>query len=282
MYLATALGDYAAAERHARLMAVGSPDDAIRRADGYRSLADVALLRGKVEASTRHRRMAMRPEEEGGYLAHYLLSGLALAAGDIWVRKTSPSTWSPAALLARHPLDSIPPLDRPYLELAGLYSRMGQPDRARALAKEFARHGLAAGRFGEVARHHMLGAAALADGRYGEAVQGLRQAAEGEQCPICALPELAMAYDLGGAGDSALAVYERYLATPWIGRLEVDALHLPWICERLGELYEARQEPQRAATMYRRMAGLWRDADPELRPRVAAVERRLAALAVER
>jgi hypothetical protein len=54
------------------------------------------------------------------------------------------------------------------------------------------------------------------------------------------------------------------------------------VYERLGELYEARHEPERAATMYRRMIALWREADPELRPRVAAVERRLAALTVER
>ena len=162
VYLAVALGDYAAAARHARLMAEGSPDDAIRRADGYRTLADIALLQGKVEASTRYRRIAMRAEEEGGFLAHYLLDGLALAAGDVWVRKTSPSVSAPAALLARYPLDSIPPLDRPYVELAGVYSGMGHPERAVALARDFARNGLAAGRFGEAARHHMLGAAALA------------------------------------------------------------------------------------------------------------------------
>jgi hypothetical protein len=30
------------------------------------------------------------------------------------------------------------------------------------------------------------------------------------------------------------------------------------------------------------MIALWREADPELRPRVAAAERRLAALTVER
>ena len=49
IYLAVALGDYAGAARHARLMVDGSPDDAIRRADGYRTLADVALLQGKVD-----------------------------------------------------------------------------------------------------------------------------------------------------------------------------------------------------------------------------------------
>ncbi|MBA3498654.1 MAG: hypothetical protein H0T86_16270 [Gemmatimonadales bacterium] len=200
----------------------------------------------------------------------------------MWVRKTSPSTFAPATLLARYPLDSIPPLDRPYVELAGVYSRMGHPDRALALVRDFARDGLAAGRFGEADRHHMLGAAALAQARYGDAVLELRQAAEGERCPICALPEMALAYELGGAGDSAVAIYERYLGTPWIGRLELDAIHLPWVCERLGGLYEARHEPQRAAAMFRRTLELWRDADRELRPRVAAVDRRLTSLAVER
>ena len=281
-YLAVAHGDYAVAARHARLMAEGSPDDAIRRADGYKTLADLALLRGKVGEASRYRRTAMRAEEEGGYLGHYLLDGLALAAADVWVRKTPPSASAPAALLTRYPLDSIPPLDRPYVELAGVYSGMGHPERALALARDFAGRGLAAGRFGEAAHHHMLGAAALAAGRYGDAVLELRQAAAEEQCPTCALPELAQAYDLGGAGDSAVAVYERYLETPWMGRLEIDAVRLPPAYERLGELYEARHEPQRAAAMYRRMIALWQEADPELRPRVAAAERRLASLAVER
>ena len=282
VYLAVARGEYAAAARHARRMVDGSPDDGLRRADGYRTLADVALLQGKLAASVRDRRTAMRVEEEGGFLGHYLLDGITLSAGDVWVRRTPPSSWVPPAVLARYPLDSIPPLDRPYVELAGVYSGMGRPERAIELAADFTRHGLAAGRFGEAARHHMLGAAALARGRYGDAVLELRQAAAAEECPICALPELAQAYDLGGAGDSAIAVYERYLETPWIGRLEVDAVRLPPAYERLGELYEARREPERAATMYRRMIALWREADPELRPRVAAVERRLAALTVER
>jgi hypothetical protein len=73
-------------------------------------------------------------------------------------------------------------------------------------------------------------------------------------------------------------VYERYLATPWIGRLEVDAVRLAGVCERLAELYEARHEPERAAAMYRRVIALWREADPELRARAAAAERRLAAM----
>jgi hypothetical protein len=34
--------------------------------------------------------------------------------------------------------------------------------------------------------------------------------------------------------------------------------------------------------MYRRVIALWREADPELRPHVAAAERRLASLTVER
>ncbi len=281
-YLAAALGDYPGVARHARLMVDGSPDDAIRRSDGYRTLADVALVQGKVDASGRYRGLAMQTEREGGYLGHYLLDGLTLAATDVLVRKKAPSDSTVAVLLARYPLDSIAPLDRPYVELAVIYSAMGQPQRALALAQDFTRNGLASGRFGEAARHHMLGAAALAGGRYSDAVLELRQAVEGEQCTICALPELARAYDLGGAEDSAVAVYERYLRTPWIGRMEIDAIHLPRVLERLGELYDKRDDPERAAAMYRRMAALWRAADPELQPRAAAAGRRLAALTVTR
>ena len=103
-----------------------------------------------------------------------------------------------------------------------------------------------------------------------------------EQCPTCALPQLAQAYDLGGASDSAIAVYERYLATPWIGRLEVDAVRCRRCASGWPSCTRPRHEPQRAAAMYRRVIALWRDADPELQPRVAAAERRLKELAVER
>ena len=49
----------------------------------------------------------------------------------------------------------------------------------------------------------------------------------------------------------------------------------------LGEIYQGRGEPARAAMYYSAFADLWRGADPVLQPRVADARRRLAALTAE-
>jgi hypothetical protein len=48
--------------------------------------------------------------------------------------------------------------------------------------------------------------------------------------------------------------------------------------KRLGELYEAAGDRQRAASHYSAFIELWKTADPELQPRVQDVKRRLARL----
>jgi hypothetical protein len=95
------------------------------------------------------------------------------------------------------------------------------------------------------------------------------------------VPELAVAVDRGGAADSALALYERYLGSTWNFRLYPDGHHLAPMVRRAGELYEARGDRARAAQAYQRFVALWRDADPVLQPQVAEVRRRLADVAGE-
>ena len=95
------------------------------------------------------------------------------------------------------------------------------------------------------------------------------------------LPELGAAYDDAGQTDSAAVVYERYLRTRWLRRVEGDGWYRPRILFRLGELYEQRGDRGRAADYYSQFAELWRGADPDLQPRVAEARRRLAALTAE-
>jgi hypothetical protein len=47
---------------------------------------------------------------------------------------------------------------------------------------------------------------------------------------------------------------------------------------RLGELYEAKGDTANAVAHYRAFVELWKNADPELQPRVAEVKRRVEAL----
>ena len=53
------------------------------------------------------------------------------------------------------------------------------------------------------------------------------------------------------------------------------------IIQRLGELYEAQGDKQKAASYYTKFVELWKNADPELQPKVAEVRRALARLDVE-
>jgi tetratricopeptide (TPR) repeat protein len=80
--------------------------------------------------------------------------------------------------------------------------------------------------------------------------------------------------------DSAVATLERFIATPFWNRLDprADPANLAGAYKRLGELYEARGDKQKAASYYTKFVELWKDADPELQPKVAEVKRRLARL----
>ena len=80
--------------------------------------------------------------------------------------------------------------------------------------------------------------------------------------------------------DSAIAWYERYFETPTPGRLgfDLDVTSVPYMSRRLGELYTARGDREKAAAYYQKFVDLWEDADPELQPQVAEIRRRLARL----
>ena len=95
---------------------------------------------------------------------------------------------------------------------------------------------------------------------------------------MCDLPMLGRAFDLAGTPDSAIAVYERYVTTKWNDRLVPDAFFLPAVHKRLGELYEAKGQREKALPHYRAFVDLWKEADPVLQPKVQDARQRIAAL----
>jgi DNA-binding SARP family transcriptional activator len=52
--------------------------------------------------------------------------------------------------------------------------------------------------------------------------------------------------------------------------------------ERLGQLYDEQGDRTKAVEYYARFAELWKDADPELQPRVQAAQARLDEILAER
>lgn len=96
------------------------------------------------------------------------------------------------------------------------------------------------------------------------------------------MPLLGRAYDLAAEADSAIAVYERYSEHTEDDKIMEDAFHLAWTYERLGDLYEQQGDTAKAVYYYGKLVDLWKDADPELQPRVEAARRAMAALSTDR
>ena len=173
----------------------------------------------------------------------------------------------------------------PSLRVVTLYAMTGRPDSAKA---ELARYDAAVRDTAtrhqqENARHDAIANIALAEKRYSEAIAEFRMAdrlpdGPANSCSICVDVGVGRAFDRAGMSDSAIATYEHYVSTPSVGRLGADALNLPWMLQRLGELYEAKGDAAKAALYYQKFVDLWKNADPELQPRVSEVRQRLAHL----
>jgi tetratricopeptide (TPR) repeat protein len=188
------------------------------------------------------------------------------------------------AALERHPLDEIPPAERPYASLARIFATLGQAERARQFIAEAERvldQGLL--RQASPALHRAAGRIALAEGRNADAISDFRSADAEFDCEICPLEGLGTAYRLAGQPDSAIAVFERFVdaSYAYTTRMVYDAVWLPSIYIQLGELYEELGNQENAVHYYNEFVELWSDADPELQPRVEDARQRIARLVGE-
>ena len=186
------------------------------------------------------------------------------------------------AALEEHPLEDIPPLDRPTADVASILARAGEVEPAREVL-ETQREEL--GPLADRTRLRFDVADAwidVAEGRFAEAIPALRDADAGYGCDPCADHAVGVAFDLWGKPDSAVVYYEKYLTPAFNFRTWVDGVWKGWTLERLGQLYDELGEPHKAAGYYGMFVDLWSDADPELQPRVRAARERMEEIARER
>ena len=181
--------------------------------------------------------------------------------------------------LQRIPLASLPPNSRPLATLVYLYSYAGEPARARAYLGEWDRSRQQFQRLDDASnRQGMLAAIASAEKRFPEAIRGLRESDREGLCDWCSLVPLADAYEAMGNPDSAIAVLTRFVDMARVTKIWSNSFDLAPSHERLGRLLEAKGDRTRAAAHYAKFVELWRNADPELQPRVQAARQRLAQL----
>ena len=282
--LASAQGDYDTAESIVAELREEQSGSLLIRGWTSRSFAVLAQIRGKLAESERYRRDAMSASEQRGQLADYL-DGAFDIARMYSSFKDDPATGALVVeeALARHPLESMAPLNRPYTDLARAYAYLGQPQRARASIAEYeAAIDLDLRRRDQFDPRYTLGVVLFAERHYGEAIEEFRFVNEQGPDALWGLYEMGQAYDMAGQPDSAIVVYERYLNTPDLFRSFSDQNRLALAYERLGQLYERLGDADKAIYYYGKFAELWSDADPELQPRVEAARRAFTSLSTDR
>lgn len=270
-------GEYAAADSIYRRLLDRFGADPIVRAEATRDRAIVALFAGRVDdARSRLAELSAAAEERGAPRA-----ALRAARDGALVRlrvlgDTAGALREVERALERVPLEGIEALNRPYLDLAGLYAEAGEVERAEALLDAYDREVAPRIRDPVVRNLRRAEAArlALASGRPAEALATFREARRNFGCTRCWLPPVGLAHEMAGRPDSAAAAYEAFLdGHDHEGFLEIS-LWEPWSRERLGRLYEELGRPERAAGHYRAFAEQWADADRALQPRVERARER--------
>jgi tetratricopeptide (TPR) repeat protein len=282
--LAGAQHDYAASERFARQLRSEQQASPTWQEQSSFTLASIALVQGQLALAEQHTRDAMSTAERRGLNDHYLSHAVGLGLIDLLFRdRPAQARQQVAAALARHPLDSIRPVDRPYVSLAWFSARVGHLEEAHRLLAEYERFVPAGLRNANPTRYGALGVLAVAEGRLQDARRAYEAWRDESGCIECGLFEEAQVEERLGSADSALALYERLVATESPFRLlDRDPFYLAATYKRLGELYEARHERDKARDYYSRFVSLWKGADPELQSLVRDVRARIARLSTER
>lgn len=180
--------------------------------------------------------------------------------------------------LAREPLEEIPPSERPWRVLAEYAAAIGDPGLAQQALVGFEGDQLTIGVDQDGDRAYYRAALALASQQWDVAISHLHVAdARPVTEPDYILAQLGRAHDMAGRPDSAIAYFERIVAT---NRAQpfFDGVWLPRLHKRLGELHEAKGDTEKAIANYARFVNLWRNAEPELQPQVREVSQRLERL----
>jgi tetratricopeptide (TPR) repeat protein len=252
--------------------------DLIQQRNGV--IAATALVRGKLGESLRLASQNAIELKKQGQAGALLAATLDSAMIEAWYRGSKEKAVAiMTAGLKRTPLDSLAPLDRPYGSIAQVYAFAGRPDLARPMLAELDRTTSTMTPAGaSELRHSILAAIAFSERRYLDAAHEA-QAADAGPCTTCAAPLIAYAYDNANQPDSARAEYTKYVeSTSILGRFGNDGILLAGAYKRLGELWEAKGDKVKAAGYYTKFVSMWKDADPELQPKVSEVRKRLVGL----
>ena len=281
--------DYEAAERLARVSA-DAPQPR-QRLSAQEWVVYMRVLRGRLREAEQlypqwvDARLRVRGDTVSPYRKAYFR---AMVDGDMR-GNTARARAMLDSTLRNHP-PGVEPIERDQsLFLALAYSVLGDAAKARQVMNQrIARLDTLGRRQDHVFLTRERGMIALAEGKYDSAVIYFRQGDfEADGLPTSGgtvwTPFLiGLAFDKGGHADSARKYLTEYVEMAGTGRNQTDPFNLAPSLFRLGQLYQDAGDTTRAMDYYGRFVDLWKNADPELQPRVVEARRAMAELVPDR
>ena len=270
-----ARGNFPSAERGALAMRLRYASDPEVKYESARYLAIFAMATGRLTEAGRRTAEMVQMNERQKLPAAALANMVWLAGNHGWYGQAEKGRQLLRESLSRYPIAAMAPAQRPYWELAEAYAALGSAAEARSMLQR--------ARADQVAEpvswiygvgDRVAGLIAMAEGKPAEAAERFQASSLIGQCLPCVLLDLGRAREAANQIPAALSAYERYVALPYEEKTEPGLVY-----QRLSELHERAGNREKAALYASRLVELWKNADPELQPRVAAARARLARLA---
>ncbi len=281
--------DYDGAEQLARDLANTAPPRI--RVNAQDGVINMLVLRGRlreaermypqmIEARARVRADTVSPYRQAFFRA--MVDG-SLRGNTARAIAALDSTWR------AYPARSEPVERDQSMFLAYAYSALGDGGKARAVVNQYAARLDTLGRRQQyVWLTRERGDIASVEGQHDSAVAYARQGDfEADGLPtsngtVFTPLYIGRAFDQAGRADSARKYLTEYVEMAGNGRYQADPFNIPRTLFRLGQLYQDAGDRARALDYYGRFVDLWKNADPELQPRVAEARRAMAELVPDR
>jgi serine/threonine-protein kinase len=252
-----------------------------RRAELELFVAAMSDGRGQLAQSAAQFREWARTSEGFGTPGATLSAELTIASYGIQRGRPNDVWPQVEAALRRHPIDSIAPADRPYIQLGQLAGLLGREADVKAFRAAWEAAVPPAQR-DSLAVHTWDGWEIGTAGDWTRAATAFQQAYAGSHCSPCGAYEWEYALDRAGLHDSAAAVDARIIATPTTNSFDVyDMFWYAPTLLHLGEYYQDHGDKAKAIDYLTRFVVLWNKADPDLQPRVKDALARIAELSGE-
>ena len=255
--------------------------NAFVQARGHHQRANVYRMRGQLARADREELAEAEFYRRSGRVAQTVLPVIDIAQGNTLLRgRPEAAVRTLDSALAKFPMNQVDPADRPYLQLSDAYVYAGELGKAERLQADYDRTVPAEVKRSDFQRIYSRALLALGKGQAAEALAGFREFREKAGGQLTGMYEMGQAFDRMNQPDSALASYTAFATTPEIGP-SGRQYNLAHAYRRLGDLYEGKNNKDKALEYYGKFTALWKDADADLAPQVQDVKKRMATLVGE-